>query len=107
MQASLERLENNQVALQVEVAVDQVDEALGKAYYQVVKRVNIPGFRKGRVPRPILEARLGKEVLYEDALDILLPQAYQDAVKEHAIEPIGKPETDVVQFEKGKPLILN
>jgi trigger factor len=106
MQASLERLENNQVALQVEVAADQVDEALGKAYYQVVKRVNIPGFRKGRVPRPILEARMGKEVLYEDALDILLSQAYQDAVKEHAIEPIGKPETDVVQFEKGKPLIF-
>ena len=106
MQASLERLENNQVALQVEVAAEQVDEALGKAYYQVVKRVNIPGFRKGHVPRPILEARLGKEALYEDALDILLPQAYQDAVKEHAIEPIGKPETDVVQFEKGKPLIF-
>jgi trigger factor len=106
MQASLERLENNQVALQVEVAADQVDEALDKAYYQVVKRVNIPGFRKGRVPRPILEARMGKEVLYEDALDILLSHAYQDAVKEHAIEPIGKPETDVVQFEKGKPLIF-
>jgi trigger factor len=106
MQASLERLENNQVALQVEVAADQVEEALGKAYYRVVKRVNIPGFRKGRVPRSILEARMGKEVLYEEALDILLPQAYQDAVKEHAIEPIGKPETDVVQFEKGKPLIF-
>ena len=49
---------------------------------------------------------MGKEVLYEDALDILLSHAYQDAVKEHAIEPIGKPETDVVQFEKGKPLIF-
>jgi trigger factor len=106
MQASLERLENNQIALQVEVAADQVDEALSKAYYQVVKRINIPGFRKGRVPRPILEARMGKEVLYEDALDMLLTQAYQDALKEHGIEPIGKPETDVVQFEKGKPLIF-
>ena len=106
MQASLERLENNQVALQVEVAADQVDEALSKAYNKVVKRVNIPGFRKGRVPRAILEARMGKEVLYEEALDLLLPRAYQDAVKEHAIEPIGKPETDVVQFEKGKALIF-
>jgi len=106
MQASLERLENNQVAMQVEVGADQVDEALNKAYSQVVKRVNIPGFRKGRVPRAILEARMGKEALYEDALDLLLPQAYQDAVKEHAIEPIGKPETDVVQFEKGKPFIF-
>lgn len=106
MPASLERLENNQVALQVEVPADQVEEALGKAYYRVVKRINIPGFRKGHVPRPILEARMGKEVLYEDALDILVPQAYQDAVKEHDIEPISKPEMDVVQMEQGKPLIF-
>ncbi len=106
MQASLERLENNQIALQVEVAVDQVEEALGKAYYKVVKRVNIPGFRKGRVPRPILEARMGKDVLYEDALDVLVPQAFQEAIKEHDIEPVGKPDIDVVQFEKGKPLIF-
>ncbi|MGD0153933.1 MAG: trigger factor [Thermacetogeniaceae bacterium] len=106
MQASLERLESNQIALQVEVPVEQVDEALGKAYYRVVKRINIPGFRKGRVPRSILEARMGKEVLYEDALDILVLQAYQDAVKEHDIEPISKPEMDVIQMEQGKPLIF-
>jgi trigger factor len=106
MQASLERLENNQVALQVEVTADQVDEALGKAYHKVVRRINIPGFRKGRVPRPLLEARMGKEVLYEDALDILVPQAYQEAAREQEIEPIGKPEIDVVQFEQGKPLIF-
>jgi trigger factor len=106
MQVSLERLENNQVALQVEVAEDQVEEALGKAYYKVVKRVNMPGFRKGRVPRPILEARMGKEILYEDAMEILIPQAYQEAVKECAIEPVGRPDTEVIQFEKGKPLIF-
>lgn len=106
MQVSLERLENNQVALQVEVAADRVDEALDKSYHRVVRSINIPGFRKGRVPRPILEARMGKEVLYDDALEILLPQAYQDAAREQGIEPIGQPEIDVVQFERGKPLIF-
>jgi trigger factor len=106
MPISLERLENNRVALQVELAAEQVDEALDKAYHRVVRKVNIPGFRKGRAPRPILEARMGKEVLYEDALDILVSKAYPEAVKEAGIEPISKPEIDVVQLEQGKPLIF-
>lgn len=106
MPISLERLEKNRVALQVELAADQVDDALDKAYHRVVRKINIPGFRKGRAPRPILEARMGKEALYEDALDILVSKAYPEAVKETGIEPIGKPEFDVVQMEQGKPLIF-
>jgi len=106
MRAALERLDKNQVSLQIEVEAEQVDEALQKAYQKVVKRVNIPGFRKGRVPRPILEARLGKEVLYEEALDILLPKAYQEAVQEQEVEPIDQPKVDVIQMEQGQPLIF-
>lgn len=106
MRATLERLEKNQVALEIEVDAEQVDEALQKAYQRLVKRVTVPGFRKGKVPRPILEARLGKEVFYEEALDILLPKAYEEALKEKEIEPIDKPKIDIIQMEKGKPLIF-
>lgn len=106
MRATLERIEKNQVSLHVEVEADQVEEALEKAYRKVVRKVSIPGFRKGRVPRPILEARLGKQVLYEEALEMLLPQAYQEAVRETAIDPIDQPKIDVVQLEAGQPLIF-
>ncbi|MGB9791732.1 MAG: trigger factor [Thermacetogeniaceae bacterium] len=106
MRAALERLEKNQVALEIEVEAEQVDEALQKAYQRLVKRVTVPGFRKGKVPRPILEARLGKEVFYEEALEILLPKAYEEALKEKEIEPIDKPKIDIIQMERGKPLIF-
>ncbi len=106
MRATLERLEKNQVSLHVEVEADHVEEALQKAYRKVVKKVNIPGFRKGRVPRPILEARLGRQVLYEEALEMLLPRAYQEAVQETAIDPIDQPKIDLVQMEAGQPLIF-
>lgn len=106
MRAALERLEKNQVSLQIEVEEDRVAEALSKAYRNVVKKVSIPGFRKGKVPRPILEARLGKQVLYEEALDILLPEAYEQALKEHDLEPVNQPQVDVDQMEEGKPLLF-
>lgn len=106
MRATLERIEKNHVSLQVEVEAAQVDEALERAYRKVVKEVNIPGFRKGRVPRPILEARLGKQILYEEALETLLSQAYQEAVQQTAIEPIDQPRVDVIQMEAGRPLIF-
>jgi trigger factor len=68
--------------------------------------VNVPGFRKGKVPRVIFEKRFGVEALYQDALDILLPEAYEAAVKETGIEPVDRPEIDIEQLEKGKPLIF-
>lgn len=99
----LEKLEKNKVSLEVTVPADQVDKALARAYRQVVKKVTIPGFRKGHVPRKILEMRLGKGVLYEEALDILLPEAYTEAVKETKIEPIDQPQVTDVDLEEGKP----
>lgn len=107
MRAALESIEKNQASIHVEVEEERVAKALDKAYRNVVKKTVVPGFRKGRVPRPILEARLGKEVLYQEALEILLAQAYKEAVQETAIEPINQPEIDVVQMEEGKPLIFN
>lgn len=107
MRAALESIEKNQASIHVEVEEERVAEALEQAYRKIVKKTVVPGFRKGRVPRPILEARLGKEVLYQEALEILLEQAYREAVIETAIEPIDHPEIDVIQMEEGKPLIFN
>ncbi|MFM1655339.1 trigger factor [Brevibacillus sp. B_LB10_24] len=106
MAAKWEKLENNQGVLTVEVEPEQVDQALDQAFKTVVKKVNIPGFRKGKIPRKMFEARFGVESLYQDALDILLPTAYGQAVKEAGIEPVDRPEVDVEQMGKGEKLIF-
>jgi trigger factor len=102
----LEKIDDSKIALEIQVDADLVADALDKAYKKVVKQVNLPGFRKGKVPRPVLESRFGPEVLYEDALEILVPDAYEKAVEEAGIEPIDRPEIDDVQMEKGKPLFF-
>ena len=102
-----ENVENNKVKLEVELGVPEVDTALAKAYRIVVKDVNLPGFRKGKVPRRILESRFGPEILHEEALEILVPPAYQEAIEEADIDPIGQPDFELVQIEEGKPLIFN
>ena len=102
----LEKIDGSKVVLEIEVPEEKVAEALEKAYRKVVKTVSLPGFRKGKVPRPILESRFGVEILYEDALEYLVPDAYDSAVKETGITTLDKPEIDLVQFEKGKTLIF-
>lgn len=102
----LEKIDGNKVVLEIEVDEEAVAGALDQAYRRVVKKVSVPGFRKGKVPRFVLEQRFGPEILYEDALDILIPKAYEDAVKETGISPIDNPEIDLVQMEKGMPLIF-
>jgi trigger factor len=104
MKASWEKIEKNQGVLTIEVEADQVSVALDKAFKKVSAKANIPGFRKGKVPRSIFEAKFGVESLYQDALDILLPEAYTQAVQETEINPIDRPEVDVLQMEKGQPL---
>ncbi|MGA8943058.1 MAG: trigger factor [Thermoactinomyces sp.] len=106
MKASWEKTEKNRGILTVETDEKSVADALDQAFKKVVKKVNVPGFRKGRVPRPVFEKRFGVEALYQDALDILLPEAYEKAVKETGIVPVDRPEIDVEQLEKGKSLIF-
>lgn len=103
MNASWEKTEKNLGVLHIEVEETQVAKALDQAFKKVAQKVNVPGFRKGKVPRQIFEAKFGVESLYQDALDIILPEAYGEAVKETGIEPIDRPEVDVDEFEKGKP----
>jgi trigger factor len=106
MSAKWEKLEGNQGVLTVEVEAEKVNEGLDAAFKKVVKKVTIPGFRKGKVPRSIFEKRFGVEALYQDALDIILPEAYAKAVEETGIEPVDRPEIDIEQLEKGKSLIF-
>lgn len=106
MKASWEKTEKNRGVLTVETDEQAVLDALDQAFKKVVKKVNVPGFRKGKVPRVIFEKRFGVEALYQDALDILLPEAYEQAVNETGIEPVDRPEIDIEQLEKGKSLIF-
>jgi len=101
MEAKLEKIENSEAYISVKVDADQMEDGLQKAYLKVVKKVNLPGFRKGKVPRHILEAHFGKEVLYEDAMEIILPKAYEAAVKKLELETIASPEIENLDIEEG------
>ena len=106
MTATWEKKEGNEGLLKVTVPAEKVDKALDQAFKKVVKQINVPGFRKGKVPRPIFEQRFGVEALYQDAVDILLPEAYGEAIDETGINPVAQPEVNVTQIEKGKDFIF-
>lgn len=106
MSAKWEKLEGNQGKLTVEVDAEIFNKALDQAFKKVQKQLNVPGFRKGRVPRQIFEQRFGVESLYQDALDIVLPDAYSNAIDETGIEPVAQPEIDIEQIGKGQSLIF-
>lgn len=106
MTAKWEKQEGNKGILTFEVPAEEFDQALDQAFKKVVKDVQLPGFRKGRVPRGLFEQRFGVESLYQDAVDIVLPEAYSKAVDEADIFPIEQPSVDIEQIEKGKELIF-
>lgn len=106
MSAKWEKKENNQGVLTIEVEAEKVNDALDQAFKKVVKQVNIPGFRKGKIPRKMFEQRFGVESLYQDALDILLPAAYGEAIDETGIEPVDQPDINIDQIEAGKNLVF-
>src|SRR6056297_3506542 len=99
----MNQLEGNKVEIEVEVEPEKVNEALEQAYKKVVKDIDISGFRKGKVPRKVLEARYGKEVLHKDALDILIPQGYSEAIEKTGIEPIDQPDIKDYNIEEDEP----
>ncbi|HDD6638857.1 TPA: trigger factor [Staphylococcus aureus] len=106
MTATWEKKEGNEGLLTVTVPAEKVNKALDQAFKKVVKQINVPGFRKGKVPHPIFEQRFGVEALYQDAIDILLPDAYGEAIDETDIKPVAQPEVSVTQIEKGKDFIF-
>jgi trigger factor len=104
MKASWEKIEKNVGVLTIEVEVERVTIALDQAFKKVSAKVNVPGFRKGKVPRSIFEAKFGVESLYQDALDLILPEVYVEAVEQTGISPVDRPKIDIDQFAKGQLL---
>lgn len=106
MSVQVEKLEKNTVKLTIEVSAEELEKALQDAYNKQKKDISMPGFRKGKVPRVMIEKMYGPGVFYEDAANSLMPQAYADAVKECGEDIVSRPTIDVVQIEKGKPFIF-
>src|SRR5690625_1286187 len=104
--AKWEKQEGNEGTLTITVSADRFDQALDQAFKKVVKDVTLPGFRKGRIPRNIFEKRFGVEALYQDAVDIILPDVYTEAVEQTDIFPVDQPSVDIDTIEKGKDLVF-
>ena len=104
MSCTYEKLSSNKAKLSFTVSAEEFDAAIVKAYKKNVGRINIPGFRKGKAPKNVIEMHYGKGVFYEDALDILFPELYENAIKENGIEPVDRPDLDIRQMEAGKEL---
>ena len=107
MSSTFEKLTSNKVKLNFVVSAEDFDKALATAYSKNVKRFNIPGFRRGKAPRHVIEMHYGPSVFFEDAFDEIFPVVYSEAIKEHSVEPVDRPELDVIQIEKGKDLIFS
>jgi trigger factor len=106
LQTTTEVLEKDRVKLRVEVPEDALKPALDAVYRKWANEIRIPGFRKGKVPRQMIDARVGIETVREEALQEALPQLYRDALQAEDIEPIAPPEIDVVDFTAGSPLVF-
>ncbi|HEY8424865.1 MAG TPA: trigger factor [Limnochordales bacterium] len=106
VKATVHPLEGSKVSLEVEVPAETVRRSMDEAYRRLAQRVRVPGFRPGRVPPEVLRARLGVQPVYDEALDILLPQAYREAVEQSGLEPVEDPRIDIVQMEEDKPLVF-
>lgn len=101
-----EKKEGNVGTLTITVPSEDFDKALDQAFNKVKKDIQVPGFRKGKIPRQMFDKRFGVEALYQDALDIILPTAYGKAVEETGIKPVDQPQVDVKEIEQGKDLVL-
>jgi trigger factor len=99
MKVTREKTENSQAFLTIEMEAAEVEEYLEKSYHRMVSKANIPGFRKGKAPRAVLEHYMGKESLLDDALNHLIPEAYEKAIKEQEIEAIAQPQIELAQTD--------
>lgn len=106
MKVTVENGENQQVTLTIEVEAAEVNKAVEKACKSLANRVNIPGFRKGKAPRMIVERHVGKDAVLQEAFDIVAPKALNEAFDEQKIEPVTRPNVDIVTLEEGKDLVF-
>lgn len=106
MSLKVETLEKNMAKLTIEVSAEELDAALQNAYMKQRKNISVPGFRKGKVPRQMIEKMYGPEIFYEEAANALIPDAYAKAYDESGLEIVSQPSVDVVQIKKGEPFIF-
>lgn len=106
MSVQVEKLEKSMAKLTIEVSAEVFGTAMNQAYQKMKKRISIPGFRKGKAPRAMVEKMYGPGIFYEEAANIAIPDAYEEAAKESGLDIVAQPEIDVVQIEKGQPFIF-
>ena len=106
MSLQVEKLERNMAKLTIEVSAEDFEAAVEKAYQKSKNKINIPGFRKGKAPRKMIEQMYGKEIFFEDAANYAIPSAYAKAVDECTEEIVSQPKIDIEQAEAGKPFIF-
>jgi trigger factor len=106
MRVTVQDVEKNVKQLEIEVDENTFKEGMSKAFLKNVKKFNIPGFRRGKAPRAIVERYYGEEIFYEDAVNIIFPEVYDKAIEENNIHPVDKPEVDIKQIGSGKSLIF-
>ncbi|MBO6260028.1 MAG: trigger factor [Lachnospiraceae bacterium] len=106
MNTSIEKLEKNMAKITVEVPTEEFEKAVEKAFQKNKNKISIPGFRKGKVSRQVMEKMYGKDVFYADAANICIPEAWENAYNDSEEEIVSSPDIDVVQMESGKPFIF-
>ena len=106
MKAELVKKEGNKVTLKITVDNNKFEEAVNKAYNKTKGKYNIPGFRKGKAPKVVIETQYGKGVFYNDAIDMLFPEVYPEAIKELNIDPIDRPDLDIEEISKDNGLVM-
>lgn len=106
MSLQVEKLEKNMAKLTIEVSAEELEQALQKAYLKNKNKISVPGFRKGKVPRQMIEKMYGPEIFYDDAANALIPDAYAAAADECELKLVSRPAIDIVQIEKGQPFIF-
>ena len=106
MSLQVEKSEKNMAKLTIEVPASDLEKALQSAYKKQKNKISLPGFRKGKVPRQMIEKMYGAEIFFDDAANEIIPKAYADAYDECELEIVSRPEINIVQIEKGKPFIF-
>ena len=104
--ATMEKLEGSKVKLTIEIAADEFEKAVQEAYLKTRKKYSVPGFRKGHAPRKVIENAYGWIVFFDDAFDLVYPNAYEAAVQEHGITPVDRPDVSIVSVEQGAPIVF-
>ena len=106
MKSTMEKLSSNKVKLYIEVEAEKFEEGMKKAYKKMVGRFNIPGFRKGKAPRKIIENYYGEEIFYDEAVEAIFYEVYSAAVAEHNVKPVDRPNVNVTEIGSGKGMTL-